>query len=243
MGASGRSVHMRGNKRDRDVPRSGLSPLPSHARRFGHGGAWVGVHGGKKKTRRSRPSATYESTRPCRWQGHLESPKGLTSFPCLRMRSTSRVAKATAARQAGQRGSWRKETEPKAWPWPLRERAHACGGARLREGARDFMGARACSCRRLGHGGGLERRRTARRPKESRDGTKHYACGGRDGSGSCKKKIPSLARRPTSPAASAATWCDGEHTERIVRPRLEGQATQGKWKVCSAHQWSKGTRR
>jgi hypothetical protein len=41
--------------------------------------------------------------------------------------------------------------------------AHACEGARLRDGARDYKSA--CACQQLGHDGGPERRRTARQPK------------------------------------------------------------------------------
>jgi hypothetical protein len=107
----------------------------------------------------------------------------------------TRVAKATAARQAGRRGARCKAIEPKAQSWRPRRCACTCGGSRLRDGARNFTVARVHACRRLGHSSGPERRCTARRPKEPRDGTQHYARGGGgDGGGSCKKKIPSLAR-------------------------------------------------
>jgi hypothetical protein len=140
---------------------------------------------------------TYKSTRPCRRQGHMENPKGLTSFPCLCVRSASRVEKAKATRQAGQRCARRKETEPKARPWPPRERVCACGGARLREGARDFTGAGACACQRLVHGDGPERCRTTRRPKESRDGTKQYA------------RVAGMAAAPARRRFPA--WHEGRH--------------------------------
>jgi hypothetical protein len=72
----------------------------------------------RKETRCSRPAVTYGSTRPRRWRGHTESPKGLTSFPRSRMHSASRMAKAMAVLQAGRRGAPRKATEQKARPWP-----------------------------------------------------------------------------------------------------------------------------
>jgi hypothetical protein len=46
--------------------RSRLYPLPGRARQLGHGEARVSVHGSGKMTRRSRPVATYERTRPRR---------------------------------------------------------------------------------------------------------------------------------------------------------------------------------
>jgi hypothetical protein len=55
--------------------------------------------------------------------------------------------------------------------------ARACGGARLRDGTH------VCACRRLSHDGGPEQRRTARRPKEPRNGTKQLHAHGGDSSG------------------------------------------------------------
>jgi hypothetical protein len=55
-----------------------------------------------------------------------------------------------------------------------------------------------------GHNGGQERRHTIWRPKEPRNGTKRLRARGGVGSSTCKRKLPSLARRPASPAA--ARW-------------------------------------
>jgi hypothetical protein len=190
MGVSRRSACTRGNHRGKNVPRSGLLPLPGRARRVGHGGARVGVHGGGKKTWCPWPTATYESTRPRRRRGHTKIPKGLTSFPCSCVHSASCVTKATTARQAGRRGAWRKVTEPKARPWPPKSRARACGGAQLCNGARDITSLRARACRRLGHGGGRERRCTTRRPKEPRGRTKHYVRAARTAAAPARRIYP-----------------------------------------------------
>jgi hypothetical protein len=53
------------------------------------------------KTRGSRPSATYGSTRLCQQRGHMESSKGPTSILRSRVQTASRVTKATAAWRAG----------------------------------------------------------------------------------------------------------------------------------------------
>jgi hypothetical protein len=58
--------------------------LLEHARRLGHGGAWVRVPGGGKKTRLTWLAATHERTRPCRRRGRTEGPKGFTFPSCPR---------------------------------------------------------------------------------------------------------------------------------------------------------------
>jgi hypothetical protein len=141
-------------------------PLPGHAWWFVHGGARVGAHGCGKKTRLTRPAATHERTRPRRLRWHTESPKDLTVFPCSRAHSASRVVKATAAQKAGRRCARRKEKGTKGSALASQVGARACEGARLCDGTQDFTGARARTCRRLGHGGRPERRRMVRRPKE-----------------------------------------------------------------------------
>jgi hypothetical protein len=168
----------------------GFYPLTGRARRFGHGGAQVGAHGDGKKTRLTRPAATYERMRPRRRRWLTESPKDLTFFSCSRVHSASGVAKATAARQAGRRGARRKEKEAKGSALASQVGVRAFGGARLCDGVQDFTGAQGCACRRLGHGGGPERRRTARRPKESKGGTKHCARATRTAATSARRRNP-----------------------------------------------------
>jgi hypothetical protein len=101
-------------------------------------------------------------------------------------------------RRAGRRGGRRKEKKPKARPWSPRRRA------RVRGRVHDFSCVRARACRWLGHSGEPECQRTARRPKETRNGTSIYARG---------------ERRRRHLQESVPAWHEGRHHTAQARRR------------------------
>jgi hypothetical protein len=128
-------------------------------------------------------------------------PEEGAPLPCSRVHEANLHGKAMAARRAGahHRGmvqcKGKKKDQRPALDLP--GRCACVRGARLREGACEITGVRACACRRLGHDG--DRSDDARHGDPRNQETEQSGVG----SGTCKRMLPSLARRPASPAAVA----------------------------------------
>jgi hypothetical protein len=108
--------------------------------------------------------------------------------------------------------------------------ARACGGAQLRDGTCDYTGACACACRRLGHGGRPERRRTARQPKGPTIET--------------EQRRARAVGTAAAPARRFPAWHEGRLTQwrrgcgrYHSPPRCKGRASTDEWGNGSSPRW------